>query len=339
MKFPNYRERLRKREFCLFFGVSRALSGRYRGIAEDLRRRGYTLLRFAGKPYFLPVLLRHAKHVFFQPPCEGYLESIRAWCIEHKLPATYLEVGHFPQKDTIVMDRMGVNAESELMRGSLDFVDERIMQNYRRFVREWRANHRCATPSPEESGYIFCPLQLEDDRNIAKHSPYQSMQDFIRHVENKFPDDTVFFKRHPKDANPEGCYAISPKSRMVAGDPLMWAKNAKLVYGINSTVLLEAHLLGTPVEAVGDGFLRHPEKEKVLAALVDKQMPRTAADYGYWLSRYSDFHRHDNPLGKWKYCFIRILYAPLSLPLTTRLARKCRVALSVLRRKRARKGA
>lgn len=58
MKFPNYRERLKKREFCLFFGVFRALSGRCRGIAEDLRRQVYTLLRFAGKPYLLPVLLR-----------------------------------------------------------------------------------------------------------------------------------------------------------------------------------------------------------------------------------------------------------------------------------------
>ena len=61
------------------------------------------------------------------------------------------------------------------------------------------------------------------------------------------------------------------------------------VVGINSTCLLESALLGTPTEALGDGLLRAHghQTERLLAALVDKQVPVGSAEIDYWLERYA----------------------------------------------------
>ena len=93
------------------------------------------------------------------------------------------------------------------------------------------------------------------------------------------------FKKHPRD---DEDYSSSHQI-LLRGDFLDLAQDADLVYGINSTCLLESSLLGAPTEAVGNGFLKaHPnQQERLLAALADKQIPITETDLSYWLEKYA----------------------------------------------------
>ena len=132
--------------------------------------------------------------------------------------------------------------------------------------------------------YILIPLQLADDTNIVNNSEFTNMQEFIDHCTSKFAGRKLVFKRHPYDSN------IYQSKHPIKKDGVFWQMTIKadLVYGINSTCLLESLLLGAPTESIGKGFIatHHHQTDKLLAALVDKQIPIGADDMHYWLDRY-----------------------------------------------------
>ena len=161
-----------------------------------------------------------------------------------------MEVGYFPQKNYVIFDRKGINARSELMEDSLEWVDKNHINRSKELSKVYVGSKK----HTGKNLYILAPLQLASDTNIKNHSPFKSMQAFIDHTEMKFPDDKVVFKKHPLD---KSSYTTkNPNNTIVAnGDILMLAQDARLVYGINSTSLLEATLMNVPTIAIGEGFL------------------------------------------------------------------------------------
>ena len=133
---------------------------------------------------------------------------------------------------------------------------------------------------------MLCPLQLEEDTNIQEHSPFGNMQAFIDHVERvMFPAETVVFKAHPVAAQRR----YRTRTPIVRGGSfLRMAENAGRVVGINSTCLLEAVMMGAPTTALGEGFLTaHQGREhKLLAALVDRQIPVGSTQIARWVEPY-----------------------------------------------------
>jgi hypothetical protein len=105
------------------------------------------------------------------------------------------------------------------------------------------------------------------------------------------------FKAHPLD--PNRGYRVAPHNTLVyEGHLFELARDAKLVYGINSTVLYETIMQGVPTRAIGDGLLRHHagREERLIAALVDQQIPVGERDYSYWLEKYANpILREPNP--------------------------------------------
>jgi len=261
-----------------------------RSFASYLSRQGHKVIHRSGtvSNFWFEYVVPRCHHVFIWNGNEDHYLLVKELCHRYHVPLTIMEVGYFPQKNYVIFDRKGINARSELMEDSLEWVDKNHINRSKELSRVYVGSKK----HTGKNLYILAPLQLASDTNIKNHSPFKSMQAFIDHTEMKFPDDKVVFKKHPLD---KSSYTTkNPNNTIVAnGDILMLAQDARLVYGINSTSLLEATLMNVPTIAIGEGFLNKHQNniEKLIAALWDKQAPINATDYQYWLQRYTDFYK------------------------------------------------
>lgn len=237
-------------------------------------------LKFTIAKHVLAWEIERADHVFmWNGDFHAYL-PLREVCKKTNTPCTIMEVGYFPQKDFLTLDSQGINANSSLMQDSLDWVTSRHIDN----IDEVRANHLQGRQWIGDGDYIAIPLQLAHDTNIVRHSDFNTMQEFIDHCEVKFPDHKLIFKRHPYDKQEY----TSRHEIVTDGNFLDLAMHAELIYGINSTCLLETLLMNAPTQAIGNGFIsahKH-QSNKLLAALIDKQIPISTTNMQYWVEKY-----------------------------------------------------
>lgn len=210
---------------------------------------------------------------------------------ERGILVTFVECGWFPQRDYYYFDSQGVNAKSSLMTDDLSWITPEHLVGLDKFAAEY-LNGRAWNGAGD---YILCPLQLEGDTNIREHSPWKTMQRFIDYVEQQLcPHETVLFKAHPLADHRR----YRAKTSIVrTGDFLTWAQNATRVVGINSTALLEVAMMGVPVTALGEGLSKtHARREqKLLAALVDRQIPVESTDVGRWVEPFLRGNQHASP--------------------------------------------
>lgn len=249
-----------------------------RNFVLYLQNKGY-VVEVAGGEYHGDI--QKYSHIFMWNGNLPIHVPIKAAAAAFEIPITIVEVGWFPQTAFYTLDSHGINAKSSLMTDTLEWVTDNHIKSFCRFKESYLNGLEWKPPGR----YILCPLQLEFDTNIIEHSPYKTMQDFIDAVELRFPNDTIVFKTHPVSPN----QAYKTKHDIVrCGDFNRLAANAKLVYGINSTCLLQSTMMGVPTEAIGDGFLSahkdHPQK--LLAAMVDKQIPIFETNLDRWVDNF-----------------------------------------------------
>lgn len=189
---------------------------------------------------------------------------------------TFVECGFFPQSEYFYFDKVGVNDQSQLQMDDLHWVGDEH-KNALEIVR--RAFYLDASPYPD-SDYIFVPLQVPNDSNILNNSRFTSgMQEFIDFIEQKYADQKIIFKAHPKDRMKShyrlkhGVFSEADSRSLIMG--------AKLVHGINSSVLYEAALCKTPVEIEGECLLKKHIKQidKLLAAMHYRQFNVLATSF------------------------------------------------------------
>jgi hypothetical protein len=176
----------------------------------------------------------------------------------------------------LYFDECGTNGYSELISSSLDWLTPSDFEALDSFAKSYRKNYTITN-----GGYIFAPLQLPKDTQISLFSPYKWMGDFIRHTRWVFRGKKIIFRKHPLDSKNYDDLNIGTDGE---GDLMSLICNADMVYGINSTVLLEAALIGKPVTAIGTSFLNMgPSKRHALAALVARQVPCSVTDFTPWM--------------------------------------------------------
>lgn len=224
-------------------------------------------------------------HVFLCHGLHPTQVELRDLCDRVGVPWTIAEIGFFPQRNHFFLDRRGINAASMLMDDDLSWVDEGHLRRAREFAEGYVGRYRWT----RKNAYVFAPLQLARDTNITLHSPFKTMQAFIDHVERTFPGEPVVFKVHPVDKRSN--YRVAKGNTLLReGNLFELIRDARLVYGINSTVLYESLMQGVPTHAVGEGLLRRHagREERLIAALVDQQISVDERDFGYWVRRYAN---------------------------------------------------
>lgn len=204
--------------------------------------------------------------------------EITRYAIAAARAVTYCEIGWFPQGKFLYFDSKGTNGNCSLHMDSLDWLTDADFKK----LEDLRIGYRDGKKLTDK-GYVFCPLQLPGDQQIQQWSPYKWMGGFITDTRKHFDGKKVIFRKHPKD---EKTYADLKIGKEGEKDLKELICGASLVYGINSTVLLEAALIGKPVVAIGKSFLSIGQsREHALAALIARQVPADTKDFTPWMSR------------------------------------------------------
>ena len=191
-----------------------------------------------------------------------------------------VEVGWFPQSKNTYYDWRGTNGNCSLRYDSLDWLEPEDYDNLDALAESYREG---LTPTKE--GYVLVPLQLNWDTAIQKWSPLKRMGDVIRMARKMFPHKEILFRRHPKDKhdyadliNDITLGEKRPLKELIMGADLVW--------GMNSTVLTEAALMGKEVKACGVSLLHSGTcQREALAALVARQIPKDTTDVTPWMRR------------------------------------------------------
>ena len=182
---------------------------------------------------------------------------------------TFAECGYFPQKEHFYFDKVGVNLESQLKTDNLDWLNFSHQQRLERIKNTF---FKDVVPFKGAQDYTLVVLQVPNDSNVQRHSRFKDgMQTFIDFVLNKYPDDNLLFKTHPKDRL---CHSYDfGRAQKVDEDARSLVLGARRVVGINSAVLYEAALAGVEVDCYGDSLLNqaNANQRAVLKAVIARQ--------------------------------------------------------------------
>lgn len=165
----------------------------------------------------------------------------------------FLECGWFPQRDYFYWDQLGVNASSSLAGRAPPLLDDAQREQIRAWKRDYTEAYRGAA---ERRKQILVPLQVDTDSNVTLHSPFASMAEFLRHLDQVVrPDYQVVVRPHPLGNYPYAISSGSENFRIDRHTPLYeLIASSEYVIGINSTVLLEALVFDKKVYAFGRGI-------------------------------------------------------------------------------------
>ncbi|SNY37263.1 capsular polysaccharide export protein [Pseudooceanicola antarcticus] len=236
----------------------------------------------------------------------------------------FVEAGFFP--NSLQLDPKGLNGANSVPRNP-DF----YLETPEDFAAEGlpaAVNNR-ASKLPEEEvslspGYVFVPFQVPSDMQVMAHSPWvRSMEQFLDVVceaAERNPDDTFVIKEHPSFRHSVRDLRSHPRVIFANGNVTSeLVRDARAVITLNSTVGIEALLMGKQVITLGeacyniDRLVRHAEGPAALdAALADPDWkPEEALRYQF--------------LGfLWNRYLVRGSYADLPGDFAERLAEKSR---------------
>jgi hypothetical protein len=200
-----------------------------------------------------------------------YYESVKQYLDEHGKPFLYAELGFFPQRDHVYLDRQGVNlARSMELPNEKRVEAEQELSNLRANLlagREWIP-----------TDYVLIPLQIASDTNVRLYSDYgDRIQQFIDDVIRDHGHERLLFKPHPLDPM-AGTYDFYGYN-VVNGDFMTLALSCKFICGINSSTLFEARLVGIPVHFYGRSLLSETHDEyEVMLRMVQNQFRVDGSD-------------------------------------------------------------
>jgi hypothetical protein len=207
----------------------------------------------------VPCLDAAFAEILSQPSAEG-IEAILTWCNcpslsaaaeEKGIPVVHLELGslRWPQyRPTAYLDFSGVNGNTEVERRYLESgfrpgagFDIEVL---RRFFYQAGDGE-----TPAARFDLGVALQVEDDSNLLAFGHGFDNQSLLVYAHLRRPDGGVLVRGHPGSL-----FALKPDWYQVDDSPdsVAFIRRCERILTINSSVGLEAMLMGKPVEVLGD---------------------------------------------------------------------------------------
>jgi len=185
------------------------------------------------------------------------------------IKSVYAELGWFPQAGHCYFDLEGVNAKSSLSRPDYS----RPTDEQRKALEKFRGVYRMDKPPSTEAHHLIA-LQIETDSNI-QNSRYVCMADFVFDALYAIgkTDLPILVRKHPgqPDVNLRDLDGFQFDRNPDSYASIMGAAS---VHAVNSTILLEAAMLGKRIYPYGRGII-HPQVGNVdglLCALLERQL-------------------------------------------------------------------
>lgn len=193
---------------------------------------------------------------------------IQATNPDHRM--TFSELGWLPYQEYFFLDSLGIGNNASFFEMSMEeislanlSVDVKVVGTLKQRTLHFMKREKNILDA-QYKDYILVPLQVNDDSKMLIGSPYfPRVEDFVAHVIKIVPWDVpILFRNHPLNKNPipvpkgiSNVYDIS-KLKVNKYDLIM---RSKAVWGINSTFLLEAAMVGHHVISFGlDVFSNKP---------------------------------------------------------------------------------
>ena len=237
----------------------------YHNIMNDLRglkdQKGYEPVNS----------IKNASLVIIWGDWRDFSAGVSKICLKRGIPKIHMENGMLPQPKNFFIDPCGFLGDSILVK-DLSWVDKTDIDNMFKKRKELQQKFQI-----KSEGYVFVPLQIENDSTVLFHSNFNSMMELLKHVEHIYPNKKIIVKTHPGqirvDRNP---YKENPNEEPLleklkrhfthitfkeGGNMLEMASKADIVVGINSTCIFESAILGVPVLPLGDHPLKMGRKE------------------------------------------------------------------------------
>jgi hypothetical protein len=215
-------------------------------------------------------VIKRAAMVLIWNGLQGKSPLAARLCQSRGIPHAFFEWGMLPQGETFFVDPSGFCGDS-ILNGALHWVSD--------LDRAHLANKRAALQAQyprQDEGFVLVPLQVEADTQVLFHTPYNTMEELIEHVEAMYPNQRIVVRPHPSG----GKKRRSQRAEIIyEGQWLDWARRASVVVGLTSTCLFEAGVLGVPVVALGDHPLRSHsarERDDLLAGALALSVSRSA---------------------------------------------------------------
>lgn len=207
----------------------------------------------------VPCLDAAFAEILSQPSAEG-IEAILTWCNcpslsaaaeEKGIPVVHLELGplRWPQyRPTAYLDFSGVNGNTEVERRYLESgfrpgagLD---IAGLRRFFYQAGEGE-----TPAARFDLGVALQVEDDSNLLAFGHGFDNQSLLVYAHLRHPGGGVLVRGHPGSL-----FALKPDWYQVDDSPnsVAFLRRCERILTINSSVGLEAMLMGKPVEVLGD---------------------------------------------------------------------------------------
>ncbi|OCX66718.1 nitrogen fixation protein FixF [Thioclava sp. SK-1] len=239
----------------------------------------------------------------------NFPESVLA-DVSHDLPRVFVEGGFFPA--TLQIDPNGLNGANSVPRDpqfyldpSRDFAANGLPQAVNN-----RPSKSSFAPVTLPTDYVFVPFQVPSDMQVTLHSPWirdmAQFYDAILAAAQRNPDQTFVIKEHPSfKRSVIGTRPDHPRVIFANGNTTSdLIRDARAVITLNSTVGIEALLIGTPVITLGhacyniDGLVQHAETPAALDATLRANWqpdPELARQFiGYLWNDYLVHGRYDD---------------------------------------------
>lgn len=238
----------------------------------------------------------------------NYPESVLAAASTGKR-RVFIEAGFFP--GTLQIDGTGLNGANSVPRDPAFYLEgeDFAVPGLPEAVNNRPSKGKFA-PVQLKPGYVFVPFQVPSDMQVTLHSPWiRDMSQFyaeIRAAADRNPGEIFVIKEHPSfKRSVIGTQPDHPRVIFANGNVTSeLIRDARAVVTLNSTVGLEALLIGRPVITLGaacynvEGLVQHaPDASSLDAALARRDWIPGAElrrQYlGYLWNRYLVHGRYD----------------------------------------------
>ena len=176
----------------------------------------------------------------------------------------YIEVGCLPQTDHYL-----VGKTPQVAGGMLEGEDVPPLTNEDdRYLQAFFGKYSNGANMNEERTQVSGFLQLENDYAIKCYSKFRSMQEVIDTAKERYPDEKIVWKVHPKKRR----INLKADHTFYRG-PSLWphVARAKFCIAANSTTLIESALAGRPIVALGETPLNRAEGPRAVVREINRR--------------------------------------------------------------------
>tara|TARA_Y100000310_G_scaffold3696_1_gene4569 strand:+ start:633 stop:1571 length:939 start_codon:yes stop_codon:yes gene_type:complete len=175
----------------------------------------------------------------------------------------YTEHGVMPQRPYVSLDDKGLFCTHSLC-SDLSWINDQHIEDYKNYIKQSKY-HPYVKYKDEKSNIILCCLQVSDDAQLTYCTSLNNIY-LIDKCFNLYPDKNIVIRFHPKMSQRDSLYTLNYIKKIYSGRQyklihssaakkiafLSQAASAGIIFGLNSTVLIESLIIGKKVVALAD---------------------------------------------------------------------------------------